>query len=157
MHYSFTFLEMDHKLEMKTFENDLSTLKLSNQTSVGDNKLSKPVDELNHIKPPSRKNSDGFKIMSSLRKGKSDLPVYSTEEVSKHNTENDCWIILNGKVYDITNFFSKHPGGKRALLNFAGKDASSNIQFHSPLMMKQAKSFYIGELEGYRDSGCVIS
>jgi len=84
--------------------------------------------------------------------------TFTAEEVSKHNTENDCWIILNGKVYDITQFFGSHPGGKRSLLNFAGKDASSNIQFHSSLMMKQAANFYIGNLEGYvAPSFCVIS
>jgi len=78
-------------------------------------------------------------------------------QIAKHNTKDDCWIILEGKVYDITNFFGLHPGGARALMNFAGKDASSNLEFHSSLMMKQAKAFYIGDLEGYQSpSNCVI-
>jgi len=65
---------------------------------------------------------------------------------------------LEGKVYDVTSFMTLHPGGKRALLNFAGKDASPNIEFHSPLMMKQAQKYYIGDLEGYKaPPSCIIS
>lgn len=84
--------------------------------------------------------------------------IFTAEEVSKHNTLEDCWMILNGKVYDITNFISLHPGGKRSLLTFGGKDASSNIEFHSSAMLKIAKDYYIGDLAGYKQpSSCVIS
>eukprot|EP01114_Cavostelium_apophysatum_P008252 TRINITY_DN20613_c0_g1_i1.p1 TRINITY_DN20613_c0_g1~~TRINITY_DN20613_c0_g1_i1.p1 ORF type:complete len:183 (-),score=10.20 TRINITY_DN20613_c0_g1_i1:175-723(-) len=96
---------------------------------------------------------------SSLRKsGNSGKVLYSKEEIAKHNKPDDCWIILQGKVYDVTSFFPRHPGGTRSLMNFAGKDASANIEFHSSLMMKQAREFYIGDLEGYKaPSRCIIS
>lgn len=46
-------------------------------------------------------------------------------EVARHNTPEDCWIALNGKIYDLTEFAGRHPGGKATILAWAGKDAST--------------------------------
>lgn len=57
----------------------------------------------------------------------------SAEEVAKHNRDTDCWVILNGKVYDVTSFLPDHPGGKRAITLYAGKDASEEFNMlHAP-------------------------
>ncbi|KAJ3337743.1 hypothetical protein HDU93_000633 [Gonapodya sp. JEL0774] len=51
-------------------------------------------------------------------------PLISAVEVSKHNTKSDCWVILNGEVYDLTNFLPEHPAGANIILKYAGKDGS---------------------------------
>ncbi|KAI0853850.1 FMN-dependent dehydrogenase-domain-containing protein [Daldinia vernicosa] len=46
-------------------------------------------------------------------------------EVKEHKTQESCWMVLHGKVYDITSFVPKHPGGRSILLKNAGQDASA--------------------------------
>ena len=50
----------------------------------------------------------------------SNLPLFSAEEVQQHSTEKDAWIIHRGKVYDVSEFLERHPGGKVILLAYAG-------------------------------------
>ncbi|KAF4718309.1 hypothetical protein FOZ63_031835, partial [Perkinsus olseni] len=57
---------------------------------------------------------------------------YTMEEVAKHNTESDCWVALNGEVLDVTDFLPEHPGGKLAIMTFAGKDASKEFNMIHP-------------------------
>lgn len=62
-------------------------------------------------------------------KGNQKLTV---EEVAKHNSESDCWLIIDNVVYDVTKFLNAHPGGKGALLTYAGKEVTSEFYaFHS--------------------------
>ena len=53
--------------------------------------------------------------------------------VAKHNTAESCWVILYGKVYDVTEFLPSHPGGKKIILKLAGKDATDEYDpVHPP-------------------------
>ena len=40
--------------------------------------------------------------------------------LSQHNSQNDCWISYDGKVYDITSWLPKHPGGIDRILPYCG-------------------------------------
>ncbi|CAG9995903.1 unnamed protein product [Clonostachys byssicola] len=50
--------------------------------------------------------------------------LISYDEVQKHTSAEDCWVIINGYVYDVTDFLQLHPGGVQAIVAQAGKDAS---------------------------------
>ena len=45
-------------------------------------------------------------------------------DVAKNNTDESCWIIIDAKVYDLTDFLEAHPGGEAALKQVAGTDAT---------------------------------
>jgi alkylation response protein AidB-like acyl-CoA dehydrogenase/predicted heme/steroid binding protein len=49
------------------------------------------------------------------------------EDVKKHCTPEDAWIIVDGDVYDVTKFAKNHPGGKALLLEYAGRDATDDF------------------------------
>lgn len=46
---------------------------------------------------------------------------FTREEIEKHSTPDDCWIVVDGKVYDATSVLSWHPGGSASILGHAGK------------------------------------
>lgn len=37
--------------------------------------------------------------------------VYTVAQVAEHNTKTDCWTIIEGSVYDITEHIPTHEGG----------------------------------------------
>ena len=47
------------------------------------------------------------------------------QEVERHDTPDDCWVVLNGKVYDLSTFQKEHPGGSKIITDNAGKDVSN--------------------------------
>ena len=48
----------------------------------------------------------------------------SMEEVGLHKTVDDVWMVLSGKVYNVTRYVKFHPGGVDYLMQGAGKDAT---------------------------------
>ncbi|ORX86987.1 cytochrome b5 [Anaeromyces robustus] len=50
---------------------------------------------------------------------------YTMEEVAKHNKPDDCWMVFNNVVYDVTEYLNFHPGGRSILMTCAGKDGTS--------------------------------
>lgn len=72
----------------------------------------------------------------------------SLVDVSTHNQANDCWLAVDGGVYDVTEFVTKHPGGDK-ILNGCGKDATvmfASIKKHEPNAVALLPNFKIGTL-----------
>lgn len=75
------------------------------------------------------------------------LPQITREAVAEHTTEDDCWIIIENKVYDVTKWLPKHPGGVVMILNLAGKDCSEEFKvFHLNPSYALLKPYLIGEV-----------
>jgi cytochrome b involved in lipid metabolism len=74
---------------------------------------------------------------------------YSMVEVGKHNSRTDCWVAVNGGVYNLTTWIDQHPGGADKILALCGKDGSAafNAQHGSSAQANATLiSFKIGTL-----------
>ncbi|KAJ3194439.1 hypothetical protein HK101_002708 [Irineochytrium annulatum] len=69
-------------------------------------------------------------------------------DVASHNTRDDCWMVIEGKVYDITRFLDEHPGGEEVLLEQAGTDATEAFEEigHSDDARDLLKTFFVADL-----------
>ncbi|KAK7292956.1 hypothetical protein RJT34_15814 [Clitoria ternatea] len=75
--------------------------------------------------------------------------IYTFAEVSEHNNSKDCWLIIDGKIYDVTKFLEDHPGGDDVLLTATGKDATDDFEDvgHSQSARDMLKDFYVGDID----------
>ena len=76
------------------------------------------------------------------------MVTYTYQEISKHNKDDDCWIIINNEVYNVTKFLDEHPGGKKAIMLYGGKDATEEYEMiHRPdILKKYGKEYHIGKI-----------
>lgn len=61
--------------------------------------------------------------------------LYSYSEVAKHNRADDCWIVIRGKVYDVSRYVPKHPGGNMIFMS-AGLDSTYLFESYHPERVK---------------------
>ncbi|KAL9080836.1 MAG: hypothetical protein Q9159_007493, partial [Coniocarpon cinnabarinum] len=70
------------------------------------------------------------------------------ESVSQHNNIDDLWLIVDHKVYDLTDFADAHPGGSVVLQQVAGTDATTAFyNLHRHNILQKYSSLCIGTLE----------
>jgi cytochrome b5 len=50
---------------------------------------------------------------------------YTLAECLTHKSAKDCWIVIDNKVYDVTNYLDEHPGGGDLILSIGGRDATA--------------------------------
>ncbi|KAH7013248.1 mitochondrial cytochrome b2-like protein [Ilyonectria destructans] len=63
----------------------------------------------------------------------------SANEIILHNKNDDIWIVVNGNVYDMTEFAPDHPGGPEIIHQFAGRDASDEYNnVHAPTLIQKS-------------------
>lgn len=52
---------------------------------------------------------------------------YTLAEVSERDSAAECWVAIDGGVYDLTEWIRSHPGGTGAILNLCGKDGTTSF------------------------------
>ncbi|XP_066569942.1 fatty acid 2-hydroxylase isoform X1 [Amia ocellicauda] len=75
---------------------------------------------------------------------------FSESEVSEHRSRDSCWVLLSDRVYDVTGFLRRHPGGEALILSRAGTDVSRQMEGpphrHSENARRWMEQYYVGEL-----------
>lgn len=123
-------------------------------------KMTKNNDTVTQINPSLSEGADSTSDASSSQKapGAATGPI-SVDEVKKHNSKDDCWTIVNDKVYDITTYIASHPGGE-VILEACGQDGTQLFTSrtdsdgeavgsgtpHSPTAESVLADFFVGEL-----------
>ncbi|KAK5205950.1 hypothetical protein LTR20_001096 [Exophiala xenobiotica] len=78
----------------------------------------------------------------------------SVSEISQHDTDTDCWIVVDNQVWDITKFAPEHPGGPGIIYKYAGRDATKAYsEIHSPSIIKT--NLPVDALKGTLDTSTI--
>lgn len=82
----------------------------------------------------------GHSLMDWVRLGSSNYDLAGTkgvirpisyEELAKHNKDDDIWLAIRGKVYNVTKYSDFHPGGEY-IMNISSDGVLSFVyDFHS--------------------------
>ena len=79
---------------------------------------------------------------------------YSWEEIRKHSSDKSAWIVIKGKVYDVTEYMAEHPGGPQWILDWVGKEADEAFdtkggmgQEHSTFALELLAKYQIGVVD----------
>mmetsp|Transcript_11226 Transcript_11226/g.33699 ORF Transcript_11226/g.33699 Transcript_11226/m.33699 type:complete len:142 (-) Transcript_11226:539-964(-) len=82
--------------------------------------------------------------------GNGDAKLYKLSDLKAHTTEKSCFLLVHGKVYDVTDFLDEHPGGYDIILNTTGRDATEDFEEigHSNAAREMLDKYLIGNFEG---------
>lgn len=78
--------------------------------------------------------------------------TYTLVEVARHGVENDCWMAIDGQVYDLTAYLPEHPSKPSIILPWCGREASAAYRTktkgraHSPVADQLLSTYRIGRL-----------
>lgn len=75
--------------------------------------------------------------------------TFSRSQVGEHGSAESAWVIIDSTVYEVTDFLDAHPGGRAALLQVAGSDATTSFyNLHRHDVLAKYARLAIGTIEG---------
>lgn len=104
---------------------------------------------LSLFQPATASASEEKNTSSAASSSSSSAKIFTLEDVAKHNKKDDVWVVVNGQVLDVTSFLPDHPGGEKAILLYAGRDATEEFNMlHDPKVIpRYAADSVIGDLK----------
>ncbi len=150
---------VQHSSDAKNLLNDYYIGDL-NQIIVNNNTQTNLTETTNsQIVKPQTNNSIPIKTNVIVTPPSGNVTLNMTE-ILKHNKSTDCWMLISGKVYNITSYFGSHPGGNSPMAATCGEDATAEYatknpgattstggQSHSSSAAAMLGNYFIGNLD----------
>jgi len=97
---------------------------------------------------PVLKNKSGNSVVNSNSTlTKNNTETLTVENIAKHSTPNDCYLIINNNVYNVSTYINFHPGGKRQITKRCGQEVTSIFaSIHSNFAWDLLGKYKIGVL-----------
>lgn len=79
-------------------------------------------------------------------------PGLTYAAVAQHASPADCWLVISNRVYDVTSYLKKHPGGAETITPWCGKESTEAFQTedgagsHSTRAYRDLEAYDIGGL-----------
>ncbi len=74
-------------------------------------------------------------------------PVLTIEEVARHSSETDCWVVVEDRVYNVTVLIAEHPGGREAIIKYCGTNATDVFfREHTERDYEILQKYYVGTI-----------
>lgn len=67
---------------------------------------------------------DSNQVVTTTTASQDKFSSYKLSEIALHKSEQDCWMAIDGSVYDVSDYATEHPGGRMDLLAGCGIDAT---------------------------------
>jgi len=83
---------------------------------------------------------------------------YTLQELARHNQPNDCWMAIDGMVYDFSTYLPQHPSEPSVMLPWCGKEATQAFltktkgRPHSSYASQLLPTYRIGRLGAVDES-----
>jgi len=83
--------------------------------------------------------------------------IITLDELRSNNSRKKFYILVHGKVYDVTTFMDEHPGGDEVLLAEGGQDATEAFEDvgHSDEARALLPAMLVGDFE--QDTGVKLT
>ncbi len=97
------------------------------EATWGNRLVANQAEELVAPTDPATGSTDGAADGATGGTGGTSDGGITVAEVLKHNSASDCWSVVNGNVYDLTSYVSKHKGGEAVIKAICGKDGTKSF------------------------------
>lgn len=122
----------------------------SKAKEAGEDAKKEAAEATSKAKEAGEEAKDEAAAATSEAKADMDDKEYSMDEVEKHNNVDDCWAVIDGDVYDLTDWVGQHPGGADKIEQLCGTDGTAMFEGHhegDAHPHAKIESFKIGELD----------